>query len=235
MKNSAHRGRNRSRSGTETWFAGILLVAICVQPLSAQQNDSANRALRKAQGMLRQLSTEKQALETRNAELQTEIDSLKNDVASTQSAVTQEQAMTAAVREQNLALTDRIRSDYGKMQAIIQKYREKEQELALYKHDHQLLLNAVGERDEWMANCELRNASLIDAGKDLLKRYDEKSVWDSISASEPVLGLGKVNVEIENQEYRFKLEDLKVQLPEKQDLDTRATRAPEQSGEAATR
>ena len=130
--------------------------------------------------------------------------------------------------ENNAALVERIKSDYGKIQQIIAKYRALQAELALYQQDHALLQNAVTERDQWISECRKNNTRLIAQGKDLLTRYNDKSIWDSLVESEPALGFGKVDVEIEDQEYRFKLEDLKVQPPadSKLPLKTRAQKNP---------
>lgn len=214
MNNDCHRNIGMNRK----FRVAVLVIALClgvnpgIDPVHAQDS-SANRALRKAQGMLRQLASEKKALEAKIADLEGQLADVNNNVSQAQDEMRQQQGINAAVRENNAALMERIKSDRVKIQGVIQNYREKQAELTLYQHDRALLMNAVAERDEWIADCKKKNTALIDTGKDLLTRYRDKSVWDSVVESEPVLGLGEVDVQIENQSYRYKLEDLKVIPP----------------------
>ncbi|MGH8547362.1 MAG: hypothetical protein ACRERU_01920 [Methylococcales bacterium] len=196
------------------WFVTVLIFCTIGAGVTyAQQENQASQSLRKAQGLLRQLFSEKKALEEKNAELVSELAKTKTETSLIQQQIQQQQIIHAALQENNAVLVERIKSDYGKIQDIIAKYRALQEELRRYQQDHALLTNAVIEREKWISNCRKNNASLIAAGKDLLGRYNNKSVWDSIVELEPVLGLVKADYENENQEYRFKLEDLEVQLP----------------------
>lgn len=188
----------------------LLLSVIGTGVTYAQQESQADRAMRKAQGMLRQLASEKNALEVKIGELESELASAKAEAFRVQQEVNQQQSINSAMMGNNAALVERIKSDQGKIQNIIEKYRARQTELELYQHDHVLLKNIIIERDEWISSCQKANALLIDAGKDLLIRYNQKSIWDSIVALEPISGIGNVDAEVENQEYRFKLEDLKI-------------------------
>ncbi|MCI0668090.1 MAG: hypothetical protein L0Y38_02325 [Methylococcaceae bacterium] len=202
-------------AGRATWLAALLVLSAIAAGVShAEQESPANQALRKAQGLLRQLASEKKALQEKNSELEAELAKTKTEISINQQQIQQQQSLNAALKENNAVLVERIESDHGKIQDIIAQYRALQEQLSLYQQDHALLGNAVVEREKWISECRKKNDSLIMAGKDLLVRYNHKSVWDSIVESEPVSGLGKVNVEIENQEYRFKLEDLQVQPPD---------------------
>ncbi len=195
----------------------------------AQQDSPAERAMRKAQGMLRQLSSEKKALETKNAVLEAELAKTKAELSGVQQEVNQQHSVNNALAQNNAVLVERINSDHRKLLEIIEQYRAKQTELKTYQQDHVLLKNAIIERSQWITDCQKHNAALIDAGKELLVRYDNKSVWDSIAGIEPALGIGKVEQEIENQEYRFKLEDLKVRPPAAAPMEIPGSRSPPQS------
>ena len=216
--------------------AGLLFLLFCIVPLSlcAQQQDPASRALQKAQGMLRQLSSEKKALEAEVAGRDADLAKAQTELARVQDQVIQQQNMSAAMAENNAALVERIKSDYGKIQQIIAKYRALQADLGRYQQDHELLKNAVAERDHWISECRKNNTELIAQGKNLLARYNDKSLWDSLVESEPALGLGKVDVELEDQEYRFKLEDLKVRPPAETKLPLKAQEQNHAPGSAAS-
>jgi hypothetical protein len=137
----------------------------------------------------------------------------KAELARMQEEADHQQSVNTALAQNNAVLAERINSDHRKIQDIIEQYRTQQAELKVYQQDHELLKNAIAERSQWIADCQKNNAALIEAGKELLIRYENKSVWDSIAGIEPVLGIGKVGQEVDKQEYRFKLEDLKVQPP----------------------
>ncbi|MGH8475220.1 MAG: hypothetical protein ACRER2_05520 [Methylococcales bacterium] len=197
------------------WLAAIFLFFFgTTAMIQAQPASQANQALRKAQGMLRQLASEKKALEAKNAELEAELAKKNVEISQILEEVTKQQSVCLALQQNNAMLVERIKSDNGKIQDMIAKYRTRQEEIKLYQHDHVLLQNALVERDEWISNCRTRNSSLLAQGKDLLLRYNEKSLWDSFVGEEPVLGIGKVDQETRDQEYRFKLEDLEVQAPD---------------------
>lgn len=189
----------------------VVAVLFCVFSNSwPQQESAAERAMRKAQGLLRQLASEKKALELKNSEMVFELEKASAEIAKQQAALAEQHKVNQAFAENNAILVERVQSDHEKMQDMIGKYQAKQAELALYQHDHALLKKAVVERDQWMAQCRQNNTSLLDAGKELLRRYDEKSLWDAFVGQEPLLGIARVDQEVQEQEYRFKLEDLKV-------------------------
>ena len=201
----------RLQSNKIARLAAMVAVLFLFSDSWAQSESAADRAMRKAQGMLRQLAAEKKSLELKNSEIASELDQAKTEIGKQQAALAEQQKINQALSENNALLLERVHSDHEKMQDMIEKYRSKQMELDLYRHDHEILKSAVVERNEWMSQCRQKNAELIDAGKDLLRRYDDKSLWDSILSQEPLLGVAKVDQEIQEQEYRFKLEDLEVQ------------------------
>lgn len=202
-----------------------LLACLCLSiPLfvAAQPESPANQALRKAQGMLRQLATDKKALESKVAELEAELAKKNVEITQILEEITKQQSVCLALQENNAMLVERIQSDTAKIQDIVGKYKARLHELQLFQHDHALLQNAVAERDEWIADCRTKNSSLIAEGKNLLQRYDDKSLWDSFVGEEPLVGIGKVEQEEKEQEYRFKLEDLQVPPPKQSEMPLKA-------------
>ncbi|MGH6821023.1 MAG: hypothetical protein ACREDU_09210, partial [Methylocella sp.] len=67
----------------------------------AEQASPANQALRKAQGMLRQLASDKKALETKNAELEAELAKKNLEISQIVEEATQQQSIYVALQENN--------------------------------------------------------------------------------------------------------------------------------------
>lgn len=194
---------------TRLLSAGIAIAVVLAasQPVAAQERRSAgDQALKRAQYMLRLLNQEKSeleaqvaALEEEKSELQDEVEALGEELAATDSRL-------ADSREQIQELIGRIRSDVEKFQALRQRYIETARELQQANRDNSFLVEAVRERDDWIAQCQERNSDLFVAGQEILNRY--KTV--ALAGTEGIFGLKRVEFENEMQELRFRLEDLQV-------------------------
>lgn len=62
-----------------------------------------------------------------------------------------------------------------------------------------------------LRRCESHNAKLADIGTELLGRYAEKGVFDTVLEKEPFTGIKKVEVEQLIQEYQEKIDDQKLE------------------------
>lgn len=187
---------------------GILLAA---SPAIAQQKKAATdaavtQALRKAQGMVQQLSDENAQLNEQVLRLQAQLDLLapKAKQFDRSSAELAQQANAAtALREQNRGLVERTGRDAARI-------RELQDTAALARQDNALLARAVLEREQWNAGCAARNEDLRKMNDELLVKYQQKGIWQALRNAEPVTQIGHVAEEREAQAYRFKLEDLRA-------------------------
>jgi chromosome segregation ATPase len=187
------------RYGT-TILMTVVLVLIAMDPLHAEvRREGGDDAVRKAQYMLRQLSQENQGLKARNAELQARLDELgkKHEDAGNK---------LQASNSRNNRLEARISSDAGKFKELMRRYSETVQTLRMANQDNHYLVKAVEERESWIDQCRSSNEELFKVNSDLLHRYGEVAG----RKSDPVTGIGRVRVENEVQEYRFRLEDLQT-------------------------
>ena len=66
-----------------------------------------------------------------------------------------------------------------------------------------------------LGQCEKNNAELCRIGNELLKQYEDKSLWTSLTEKEPLTQIQKVKLEKFMEEYKEKIEN--QQIPEKKD------------------
>lgn len=185
----------------------VLALVICGGAAAEARRDAGgDDAMRKAQYMLRQLSQEKSELQVKVSELQALLDETQGKLEKVTEKQEAAEASLSKSRATNSQLTDRIHSDVEKYKELLERYRETVATLNQANADNRYLVKAVQEREQWINVCRERNDGLFEANSDLLQKY--KSV--AIRGSEPVTGIGRVTVENEAQEYRFKLEDLQV-------------------------
>ncbi len=194
-------------------FIFLALFSLLAASFTAQaerREDGAADAMRKAQIMIRKLSKEKSELQKKNAELDTQLKEIEDKIASMESDLGKTRKKLGKAEKNNDRLVGRIRGDVDKYKQLLGKYRETTQTLRNSMSDNRLLVNAVQERDDWIGQCGTQNEKMFEANLDLLDSYKNRSVTDVLKGKEPILGLGRVELETRVQDYRFRLEDLTV-------------------------
>ena len=208
--------------GLRTWrwrrvllMAGVLGLPAVTPAYAAapKQDQAAVQALRKAQGLLRQLSQEKTALETEKAALLEQVKKLEASIKQLeplQDEVKQLKVAVEALKQRNSSLESQVSSGNEREQALRGKLKEVIAQAKQIQGDNRLLVEAVKEREQWISQCTEKNRGMFEANRELLQHYQNKGFWDKVSEAEPFTGIGKVKAENREQEYRFKLEDLQV-------------------------
>ena len=205
----------------------ILLVTVSSPTFAveAKQSDAAQQALKKAQGVLRQLNEEKAAIEAEKKTLSEEKTALQAQVEKLEGALKQLSPLQAEVAAQKSA-ADSLRNSNGALSSQLSHLQANERDLTkklqdtvaqakLIQADNQTLVSAVQEREHWIERCGEKNREVIAAANELSAKYQSKSVWATLSEIEPFTGIGNVDVQNTVQNYQFKLDDLKVTLFEK--------------------
>jgi hypothetical protein len=189
----------------------------------AGPDPAAAQALRKAQGMLRQLSQERADLEAKVAELTASqdvqlktIDELKGKIKALEplqalpAQIQQQKASLDAMQASNAALQQRISGDADRIRGGMDQQRKLAAELEQFRRDNALLVHAVAERTEWIQACTGKNEALLKANRDWLDKNGNKKLWDEIAEAEPFTGIAAVTQENKVEEFRYKLGDLEV-------------------------
>jgi len=192
-------------------ITGLLVVLGSSLPVQAERREEgAAEAMRKAQVMIRKLSMEKNELQAHSSQLEGRVSELEGKVSELESGLNKNRKKLGKAKKSNDRLVGRIRTDSDKFKQLLSKYREVSQTLRSAMGDNGLLVNAVQERSEWTEQCHAQNDKMFEASLDLLGLYKNKTVAEVIKGKEPVLGLGRIELESAVQDYRFRLEDLTV-------------------------
>lgn len=219
----------------------VLGISVPFAVGAAPGDPAIELVLRKAQALLRQLSEEKLAWEAERTKLLAEQKDLQTSLAQLGPATKRLQAELAQYR----AEADRLRAEksaaegeIGRVRSLavqVQRaLREHQQQLDLVESDNGLLISAVEERERWIDECRSRNRKLSVISRELLGRYEEKGLLEEFADAEPLTGIGRVETENVAQDYRFKLEDLKVPPPPATVTQEAAARATGSGSKAAT-
>jgi hypothetical protein len=174
------------------------LVISCLLLSPAAQ--AADKALERAQFMLRQLNSQKVQLESKNAALTAELDALRKE--------------SAKQLKQQKAGNKKLDAAGKKKDNYIEKLKQKLKEtlIALRTSEQERLqANSTGKAlDSELKQCVSNNHQLVHMNDRLIENYNNKGVWDSIVQNEPFTGINQVEIENILQEYRFANEDYEV-------------------------
>jgi len=137
------------------------------------------KALAKAQFMLRQLSSERDALQAENAQLKADLGGVKAKKTSSDGALVKSKETLREIQE-NLDKT-----------------------LA----EKQVAEASASERGLQLEQCTIKNAKLYELNGELLQRYANKGVRDAMAKREPFTGLKKVQMENLVQDIQGQLDE----------------------------
>lgn len=190
------------------WAAALALLAGVLPAWAQAPADGAQKALARAQYLLRQQTAEKTAL-------QAQLDELKKQLAAAQQELASARA-GAASRQQDLqrklaasvdAERERARGDAAR---LAQLRRQLQESVA----NGETLQARLDTQKQNFKLCYANNRKLHDLNLELVELYENKGVVDALRQREPITGLKRVEVENLVQDYRYKLEDLDLSLSE---------------------
>jgi chromosome segregation ATPase len=195
----------------------LLLSTTAIQAEPKSPDAGLQQVLRKAQGVVRQLSQEKAELQAEKAAWLTEKANLENRLKTLEASANRLPELQGQVEryQGDLQKTrDDLESQRNQAQERHQSLLKKHQEvLAKAKEiraDNALLVQAVQEREQWIQECGQRNQSLVQVNKEVVKKYKDKSFWQELSELEPFTGIGSVRSESAAEDYRYKIQHLKA-------------------------
>jgi chromosome segregation ATPase len=204
------------------WFMMIFSILTSSLTCAAQpkQSDAAQQALKKAQGLVRQLSDEKNALDAENKALAQEKTDLLERVAKLESQVKQLVPLQSEVAAQkthadnlrttNQTLSAQLVQTQDSARQLSQKWQESQAQVKRLQADNQQLVLMVNEREAAISQCYEKNKAVIAAAQELGEKFQHKSFWTILSESEPLTGIGNVDVQNDLETFQYHLKDLNV-------------------------
>ncbi|WP_145999139.1 hypothetical protein [Oceanicoccus sp. KOV_DT_Chl] len=164
--------------------------------------DVNKQALERAQMMLKKLNGENQSLQQQLVSMQQQLEASEQELAD----VKQDSAREKKKLRGNL---DEWKGSHARLKDALQTTKS---ELV---HAGTTINNLVANLERQTDNfnlCYANNSKMYDINIELLSYYNNKSAWDAVMQKEPVLGLKAVKMENMVQDYRYRLEDLNLDL-----------------------
>lgn len=202
-------------------FAKVLMLAGLLVGLDTAMAEpkasDGGAAIKKAQGMIRQLSQEKSALEAEKAtwlkekaDLDAKLQSLEDSVKRLQPLQAEVDRYKSGLENVRSTLESQLGQEKQRQQALLQKHNEVVSKAKDIQADNQLLVQAVQEREQWIAQCGTRNKDLRAANDEILNKYKDKGLLQQLAELEPFTGIGQVETEVAVEDYKYKLKQLKI-------------------------
>ncbi len=196
----------------------LLLILVCLLHgaqigAAPKQETPEQQVFKKAQGVVRQLTEEKRALETEKAGLLEQVKKLEGvtrQLEPLQGEVQLHKTQAETLRNANNALEAQLNGEREKQQNLHGKIKDIVAQAKLIQNDNQLLVSAVKERERWTSQCADKNRQLLEANHALVDKYRDRDFWDKLAEVEPFTGIAKVEAQNTVEIYQFKLDDLKV-------------------------
>lgn len=226
----------------------ILLAAMTIGSATAAPRDAgggnAKAAVNKLQTMVKEITTERDALKAENAKVAAELEAVKGQQKQSQDAVT-----AAATEQKKLAedlaaqkstaeeVHQRLDNTTAKLREVVDKYN------ALNKAKNDLavaytaLQNAQQATSSDLKACEAKNVKMFEGAKAVMDGYQscqKRGIVDTLVGSEPFSQVKDVEFENAMQDYEDKLRKQKYQPPKTPSSAPAQAQAPEEQAEPAT-
>ncbi len=175
------------KSGIFGAAALIALTWVSGAAWSADADDQ--KAMARAQRMLRQMSQERDTLQAENAKLKSEIEELNRKLGSQKKS---SEAALAKSRDSNTTLSENL-------QKTTQDLRQTEAEKTQ-------LQATVVDQAQLVETCEANNVKMLQINRELLVDYEKKGFLDAVLQREPLTQLKRVEIENIVQEYQDRID-----------------------------
>lgn len=174
-------------------------------------------AIKKAQGIIRLLNQQKTALEAERSSwlndklsMEAKLKNLENQVNRLLPLQAELERYKSGLETVKSHLESQLNQQQQREQALLQKHNEVVIKARAIRDDNALLVQAVSEREQWIAQCGNRNRELLGLNQQLVEKYRDKSVWQQLAELDPVTGIASVDSESAAESYRFQLHQLQV-------------------------
>jgi chromosome segregation ATPase len=190
---SAHAGNDREAEQ---------LKRLKLQLRQVQQDQAAAQAAAQAQA-----AADKAAMEA-------SVKAAKNEAGATKAAVgaatRKAQALSTelqAVKDERAQLTEQVAALQKQLALAQAKASQEAADSQNALIDQKARFQVLAQENR---QCRADNATLVDLGKDLLNRYENKGLGAVLASNEPLLQIGRVKLENLAETYRDKLDAAKL-------------------------
>jgi len=192
-------------------IGGLMSPAIQAAPREANGN---NKMIAKMQAMVKDMTTERDQLKAEKDKLAAEMEQLKKEKAAAASVEEQLNGELAAQKSSTSEVRNKLDQTHAKLLEVIEKYNVLNKAKSELSVNYANLQNTEKQTETEWQSCEAKNIKMFEAAKEILSKYENKGVMDTLLKAEPILQFKSVEMESLVQEYEDKLTKQKYQHKE---------------------
>lgn len=191
----------------------ILLVYGQLRAEPKGQDAAVQQVLRKAQGVVRQLTQDKALLEAEKNALVAEKGSLEGRLKAFDEITRQLYKAQSELGQCRSSLSLN-QSSKASLEVQLEEKHKSNLYIASQAKDMQAeyhkLMEDFKDRGRIIDGYAKSNTKLLDINHELLDKFNNKGLLDEISDVEPITGIGQVRTDAISAEYKYKLHQLKM-------------------------
>ena len=171
---------------------------------SAQANKDA---LARAQYMIRQINAELNQMKASNVQIKLEKQEVDKEYKKLKKKYNKLTKNSDSKSKKLSSKIDNIKQRYIQERDA---HLETKKILNEVTKDKNSLSDLSGRKTDKINLCVASNKKLYSINKQILLRYEDKGVWDSLTQAEPFSRLSQVEIENLVDDYQYQIEDLKI-------------------------
>jgi len=180
-----------------------VLFFINIVPVQANKD-----ALARAQYMIRQINAELNQLKSSNNKIKEDMLSLDKEYKKLKIKYTKLERISNKNKNVMSGKYTEIKNKYS---MEIDSHNETRRRLQEKFSENKHLVDIGSKKNNMLDMCIANNHSLYDINIEILTKYENKGVWDSLSQAEPFSNLTQVEIENMVDDYQYHMDDLRVQ------------------------
>jgi chromosome segregation ATPase len=200
----------------------VALILLLSAAAALPQTERSGSADARVMQQLQQLTTERVGLQAENAKLKQDLEraqkelqkatsgraALENRARALEASASRGEAATKQSEEQ----LERTRTQ---LQELITKFRETAQTLRDVETDRATARSQLAVKERELTTCVDRNARLYTLNAEVLDRLEGRGFWSAVGSAEPFTKLKRVQLENLIDDYRYRVEELRVEQARK--------------------
>lgn len=205
----------RNSNHLAVMFAVFVLGMALAMPsaLAGEKKGGKEReAARRMQLLQQRFAEEKATLEKDKTELAQKVEELTNQADKAKQGAERKRAALekdmVAVKEESTALQDKLQQLEVAYTGLTLRHKEESE-----KNHKQIaqLQAALAQRGQSLGACEEKNGKLYRLNREILAKYRDKGLIETLSQAEPITGIKAVEIDNILEEYRDKLDAQRVE------------------------
>ncbi len=235
-RDAIHDGVAMIPNSGKSRLAVACLAVLAASTALGQAQRSGNDGARVMQ-QLQQVTAERTTLQADNDRLQKELDTAKAELTRLQAEqgglqrrAQSAEAATAKLNSSTAASGETLERTRAQLQELVARFRETTDQLRTAELERSEARNLLGTRERDLKVCIDRNVGLYELNSEMLHHLEDRGFWGRAAEQERITGIVRARLDNLIDDYRYRVEELRVEREQKGALPAPANAASTPAG-----